>query len=141
MRIGSSVGTVAGFGFLQPREGHRRDDSHIAADAERPVGGTPGHEVERAPVIGWEAEVRGRRVELVLRVHKQLPERLHERVVAPQEAPCVPGPVARQYVLEEGQVAGGKICGPKPAVAVQLDLLGLFGRSHARMTREDPQSQ
>ena len=29
----------------------------------------------------------------------------------------MPGPVARQYVLGEGQVAGGKICRPKPAVA------------------------
>jgi hypothetical protein len=37
--------------------------------------------------------------------------------MARQEATCMPGPVARQYVLGEGQVAGGKISRPKPAVA------------------------
>ena len=37
--------------------------------------------------------------------------------MARQEAARMPGPVARQYVLGEGQVAGGKISRPKPAVA------------------------
>ena len=61
--------------------------------------------------------MRGCRVVLVLRVHEQLLEWLQESAVARQETACMPGPVARQYVLGEGQVAGGKICGPKPAVA------------------------
>ena len=68
-------------------------------------------------MVQGEAEVRGCRVELVFRVREQLPEWLQESVVARQEAACMPGPVARQYVLGEGQVAGGKICRPKPAVA------------------------
>ena len=31
--VGSAMGTVAGFGSLQPRAGHRSDDPRIAADA------------------------------------------------------------------------------------------------------------
>ncbi len=42
VRVGSTVGTVAGLGFLQPREGHRSDDPRIAADAQRPVRGAAG---------------------------------------------------------------------------------------------------
>ena len=40
----------------------------------------------------------------MLRVREQLLEWLQESVVARQEAACMPGPVACQYVLGEGQV-------------------------------------
>ena len=115
--VGSSLGTVAGLGFLQPREGHRSDDPRIAADAQRPVRGAAGDKVKHQLVIGWEAEVRGCRVKLVLRAHEEQLERRQESVVARQEAAFVPESVARQYMLGEGQVAGAQIGWSEAAMA------------------------
>jgi hypothetical protein len=44
-------GHSAGFGFLRPREGHRSDDAHIAADAQRPIGGITTISTERKSSI------------------------------------------------------------------------------------------
>ncbi len=120
VRVGSTVGTVlVGLGFLQPREGHRSDDPRIAADAQRPVRGAAGDKVEHQLVVGWEAdsEVRGCRVDLVLRAHEEQLERRQDSVVARQEAAFVPESVARQYMLGEGQVTGAQVGWSEAAMA------------------------
>ncbi len=45
------------------------------------------------------------RVDLVLRAHEQQLERQRESAVAREEAAFIPGPIAHQNMLGEGQVA------------------------------------